>query len=60
MAKRYVSKMFGMGKTSKEKPGPLLDMTRDLYDELSAKIEELQEQIPTQDGQVPQTQDEQT
>lgn len=42
MAKRYISKMFGIGKTSKEKPGPLLDMTRDLYDELSAKINELQ------------------
>ncbi len=44
-AKRIVSKMFGLGKASKEKPSLILDMARDLYEELSAKIEETQKEM---------------
>ncbi|MBU1076247.1 MAG: DUF2225 domain-containing protein [Spirochaetes bacterium] len=44
-SKKVVSKMFGFGKVSKEKPSILLDMARDLYDELSRKIEELKEKL---------------
>ncbi len=44
-AKRYISKMFGSGKYDKNKPSLLLDMTRDLYDELGEKIEEFESQM---------------
>lgn len=44
-AKKVVSKMFGFGKASKEKPSIILDLARDLYDELSTKIEELKNKI---------------
>jgi uncharacterized protein (DUF2225 family) len=38
--KRYLSRLFGAGKTSKAKPSDLLDKTRDLYDKINAMIEE--------------------
>ena len=51
IAKRYISKMFGSGKASKDKPTLILDMTRDLYDELGEKIEQLNEEIgPVENG----------
>jgi uncharacterized protein (DUF2225 family) len=37
--KRYLSRLFGMGKTSKSKPGELLDKTRDLYDKINEMLE---------------------
>ncbi|HOO70411.1 MAG TPA: DUF2225 domain-containing protein [Spirochaetota bacterium] len=37
--KRYLSRLFGIGKTSKSKPGELLDKTRDLYDKINEKLE---------------------
>lgn len=46
-AKRIVSKMFGLGKASKEKPSLILDMARELYEELSAKIDEIKKEMST-------------
>jgi uncharacterized protein (DUF2225 family) len=39
-AKRTVAKIFGLGKTSKSKPGPLLEHAHHLYDALSAELNE--------------------
>ncbi|EFW37434.1 DUF2225 domain-containing protein [Treponema phagedenis] len=38
--KRVLAKMFGLGKSSKEKPGPLLEMARDLYDKFKLELNE--------------------
>ena len=38
--KRYLSRLFGIGKTSKSKPGELLDKTRDLYDKINKMLEQ--------------------
>ncbi|UCB45322.1 MAG: DUF2225 domain-containing protein [Spirochaetota bacterium] len=40
-AKRTISKIFGRGKSSKSKPSFILDRSKDLYEEITAKIEEL-------------------
>ena len=39
-SKRAIAKMFGLGKRSKSKPGPLLDKARDLYDSLKAELKQ--------------------
>lgn len=52
-AKRIVSKMFGLGKASKNKPTVILDMARDLYDELTAKIDEIKNQLGNSSGNPP-------
>lgn len=36
--KRTLAKMFGLGKSSKNKPGPLLEKSRNLYDNLAKEI----------------------
>ena len=38
--KRAIARVFGLGKSSKEKPGPLLEMSRDLYDTFSAILKD--------------------
>lgn len=38
--KSNLAKMFGLGKTTKEKPGPLLDLAKDLYDRLKLELKE--------------------
>lgn len=38
--KRSIAKMFGLGRSSKNKPGPLLDKARDLYDVLKAELKQ--------------------
>ncbi len=38
--KRYLSRLFGSGKSSKNKPGALIDMTRDLYDKMNQMLAE--------------------
>jgi hypothetical protein len=43
-AKRIVSKLFGTGKASKNKPSAILDKARELYDEMNKEIRQLQEQ----------------
>ena len=35
-----LAKMFGLGKSSKSKPGPLLEAARDLYDALKIELKE--------------------
>ena len=34
-SKRAIARLFGLGKTSKSKPGPLLELARNLYDNIS-------------------------
>lgn len=36
--KRAIAKMFGLGKKSRAKPGPLVDKVRDLYERLKAEL----------------------
>jgi uncharacterized protein (DUF2225 family) len=38
--KRNLAKMFGLGKSSKSKPGPLMEKSRALYDALAKEINE--------------------
>jgi len=38
-ARRTVAKLFGMGKKSKDKPGPFLDLARKVYDAINADME---------------------
>ena len=38
--KRSIARGFGLGKSSKSKPGPLLEKSRDLYDKLTAALAE--------------------
>jgi uncharacterized protein (DUF2225 family) len=40
-SKRIISKVFGSGKSSKSKPSFILEISRELYDKLSEKVEEL-------------------
>ena len=39
-AKRTIAKIFGIGKSSKAKPGPLLEHARNLYDSISRELHE--------------------
>jgi uncharacterized protein (DUF2225 family) len=39
--KRTIAKLFGLGKSSKSKPGPLLEHARDLYDGISRELNEV-------------------
>jgi uncharacterized protein (DUF2225 family) len=36
--KRTIAKMFGIGRKSKSRPGPLVDKVRDLYDQLKQEL----------------------
>ena len=40
--KRFLGKLYGMGRSSKSKPSILIDMAKDLYEEISSLIEEIQ------------------
>ncbi|HRY56202.1 MAG TPA: DUF2225 domain-containing protein [Spirochaetia bacterium] len=37
-SKRILAKMFGLGRKSRSKPGPLVDKVRDVYDRLKAEL----------------------
>lgn len=37
-SKTAIARIFGLGKSSKSKPGPLLEKARDLYDKLSLEV----------------------
>jgi uncharacterized protein (DUF2225 family) len=37
-ARRTISKIFGMGKSSRDKPGPLLDRARQIYDAINKEL----------------------
>ena len=39
-SKRTIAKMFGLGRSSKSKPGPLLENARELYDSLNKELDE--------------------
>jgi len=39
-AKRTIAKMFGLGRSSKSKPGPLLEHARELYDNINKELNE--------------------
>jgi uncharacterized protein (DUF2225 family) len=39
--RRIIAKLFGMGKSSKDKPGPLLEHARELYDILTKDLNEI-------------------
>jgi len=39
-AKRTIARIFGIGKSSKAKPGPLLEHARNLYDSISKELNE--------------------
>jgi uncharacterized protein (DUF2225 family) len=39
-ARRTIAKIFGMGKSSREKPGPLLDRARQIYDAINRELNE--------------------
>ena len=39
-AKRSIAKIFGFGRSSKAKPGPLLEKGRDLYDSINRELNE--------------------
>lgn len=43
--KRIISKLVGSGRKSKNKPTELLNMARELYDELSKQVKEIEEQL---------------
>ena len=45
MSKRYLSRLFGMGRSSKSKPSEILDKTRDLYDKINELLEEWNRQL---------------
>ena len=38
-----LAKMFGLGKSSKNKPGPILEAARNLYDLLKIELKEVEE-----------------
>ena len=40
-AKRTIARIFGIGKSSKSKPGPLLEHARNLYENLSKEMNEI-------------------
>jgi uncharacterized protein (DUF2225 family) len=40
-AKRIISRVFGTGKSSKSKPSLVLDLAKELYEKIGAKVEEL-------------------
>lgn len=42
-SKRTIAKIFGLGRSSKAKPGPLLEKARDLYDEINRELNETDE-----------------
>jgi uncharacterized protein (DUF2225 family) len=39
-ARRTIAKLFGMGKSSKDKPGAFLDLARSIYDAINKELEE--------------------
>ncbi|MBI3394893.1 MAG: DUF2225 domain-containing protein [Spirochaetia bacterium] len=48
--KRYLGKLYGMGKASKSKPSVIIDMAKDLYEVLSNQLDELMGVTPAAPG----------
>mgnify|MGYP001642450811 FL=1 len=38
-----LAKMFGLGKSSKNKPGPILEAARNLYDTLKVELKDVED-----------------
>jgi hypothetical protein len=49
--KRYLSRLFGMGKSSKNRPTELLDKTKDLYDKINEKLNEWNQSSTEPEGE---------
>ncbi len=45
ITKRYLSRLFGDGKASKTKPGDMIEMIRDLYDNINVMIDEWYQEL---------------
>ena len=50
-SKRYLSRLFGSGRTSKSRPGELLDKTKDLYDKINEMLETWNQELAQQQGE---------
>ena len=44
-AKRSIAKLFGSGKASKSKPSEILDLSRNVYNQLDAYVKEIEESL---------------
>ena len=42
LAKKYLSKIYGLGKSSKSKPTPIVNMSKYLYDDINKALERLE------------------
>ncbi|MDR2798941.1 MAG: DUF2225 domain-containing protein [Treponema sp.] len=42
-AKRIIARIFGLGKSSKNKPGPLLEHARNIYNDINKELNEIDE-----------------
>ncbi|GAB4363818.1 MAG: DUF2225 domain-containing protein [Spirochaetales bacterium] len=51
-AKRYVAKIFGMGKASKQKPSALLDQARELYEDINKELERIGVQVGPEEEEL--------
>lgn len=49
--KRYLSRLFGSGRTSKSRPGELLDKTKDLYEKINEMLETWTQELAQQSGE---------
>jgi len=59
-AKRVLSKMFGFGKASKDKPSVIIDMSRDVYEEIAKKVEDLRKELHLDEQSAGQTEGQDT
>jgi hypothetical protein len=48
-SKRTIAKMFGIGRRSRARPGPLVDKVRELYEALKAELH--QDEDEDEDGE---------
>lgn len=49
-SKRYLSRLFGVGKTDKSRPSELLDRTRDLYETINEKVTRWKQEVEESQG----------
>lgn len=49
--KRFLSRLFGVGKSSKSRPGALIDMTRDLYNKMNEMLEQWYQETDQSNGE---------
>lgn len=44
-SRRYLGKLYGMGKASKSKPSVIIDLSKELYEEMSTQIDKMKETL---------------